>query len=199
MTSVARITSLLDDLRLGRPGAADRLLPLVYDELRDLADRYLRRERRGHTLQPTALVHEAYLRLVNQSSASYKDHQHFVAVAATAMRRILIDHARTRGRQRRSGGKHGQEPLDAIIDQCALAEVDLLALDDALHRLAKLDPAKARLVELRFFGGLSIEEAADVLGAAPRTIKREWAVARGWLYRELSGEATIDGLPVEKD
>ena len=198
MTNVAQITSLLDDLGQGRPGAADRLLPLVYDELRDLASRYFRREPTAHTLQPTALVHEAYLQLVDQTRASFKDRQHFFAVAATAMRRILIDHARTRSRIRRGGGRSRTE-LDEVIDGCEQMNVDLIALDDALEKLANVDPGKARLVELRFFAGMSVEEAAEALGASPRTVKREWTVAKGWLYRELGTGTMSDGREVEKD
>lgn len=198
MTNVAQITSLLDDLENGRQGAAQALLPLVYDELRELAGRYFRREPTGHTLQPTALVHEAYLHLVDQTRAGFKDRQHFFAVAATAMRRILIDHARTRGRRRR-GGDLKRTELDEVIEGCGQMNLDLLALDEALVRLAAIDPAKARLVELRFFGGLNIDEAAEVLGASPKTVKREWVVAKGWLYRELGGEAGPDGRTLEAD
>lgn len=178
-------TRLLGELRGGRETAAAELLPLVYEELRALAGRFLRREAAGHTLQPTALVHEAYLHLVDQTRASYLDRQHFFAVAATAMRRILIDHARGRGRQRRGGGRARVE-LDEGIDACEQSQVDLLALDDALTQLGELDPLKARIVELRFFAGLTVDEVAQVLATSPRTVKREWAVAQGWLYQQLS-------------
>jgi RNA polymerase sigma factor (TIGR02999 family) len=143
-------------------------------------------------------VHEAYLQLVDQTRANLKDRQHFFAVAATAMRRILIDHARTRGRLRRGGGRERTE-LDEIIDGCAQMNVDLLALDEALGRLAHIDPAKARLVELRFFAGMSLDEAAEALGASPRTLKREWTVAKGWLYRELRTGTVSDERALEKD
>lgn len=198
MTNVAQVTILLDELRQGQPGAADRLLPLVYDELRDLAGRYFRRESAAHTLQPTALVHEAYLQLVDQTRATFKDRQHFLAVAATAMRRVLIDHARTRGRLRRGGDLRRTE-LDQVIASCDQTNLDLVALDDALVRLARIDPSKARIVELRFFGGLNVDEVADVLGASSKTVAREWTVAKGWLYRELGGEASPDGYALEAD
>jgi RNA polymerase sigma factor (TIGR02999 family) len=171
----------------GEPAAADRLLPVVYAELRRQAARAMRREESGHTLQPTALVHEAYLRLAEQR-VTWRSRGHFFGVAAQLMRRILVDHARERHAAKRGGGVQsitlaGNEPADAAsrADQ----DVDVLALHEALERLTALDPEQGRLVELRYFGGLNIEETAEALGISPATVKREWAVARAWLRREL--------------
>jgi RNA polymerase sigma factor (TIGR02999 family) len=179
------VTRILSAIEQGDPSAADQLLPLVYGELRALAARQLAHEAPGQTLQPTALVHEAYLRLVGQEPArSYQGRRHFFAAAATAMRRILIDRARKKQTQKRGGGLQRQ-PLEEI--PALEPEEELLALDEALLRLAALDPEKARLVELRYFAGLTGEEAAEALGISPSTADRHWAYARAWLQKEVRG------------
>jgi RNA polymerase sigma factor (TIGR02999 family) len=178
---------------LGGGGSADRasaeeLLPLVYDELRLLARRYLNRERPGHTLQPTALVHEAYIKLVDQSRVNWQGRTHFFAVGAKVMRNLLIDHARAKGRAKRGGGRH-RVTFDEGLTPFASGELDvdqLLAVNEGLDRLAELDPRPARVVELRFFGGLTVPEVALVLGVSQRTIEGDWTHARAWLKRELS-------------
>jgi len=179
--------------RSGDPTALDDLLPRVYDELRALADAYMRRERAGHTLQPTALVHEAFLRLLRLPPGSVQNRIHFFALAAQAMRRILADHAR-RHRAAKRGGGAVRVPLELVEGGAPAAPAgDDVAADDldaALEDLAKLDERQARVVELRFFGGLSIEETADVLAVSTATVKRDWLVARAWLHRELRGGAT---------
>jgi len=179
--------------RSGDPTALDDLLPRVYDELRALADAYMRRERAGHTLQPTALVHEAFLRLLRLPPGSVQNRIHFFALAAQAMRRILADHAR-RHRAAKRGGGAVRVPLELVEGGApATPAGDDVAADDldaALEDLAKLDERQARVVELRFFGGLSIEETAEVLAVSPATVKRDWLVARAWLHRELRGGAT---------
>ncbi len=165
--------------------ALDRLMPLVYDELRRLAHRYLGRERAGHTLQTTALVNEAYLKLVNEREMHWQNRAHFFAVAAQLMRMILVDYARSRNYAKRGGGAHRvsfDEAL-AVSDERA---AELIALDDALKTLAALDERKSQVAELRFFGGLSVEESAEVLKVAPVTVMREWRLAKAWLHRELS-------------
>jgi RNA polymerase sigma factor (TIGR02999 family) len=160
------------------------LLPLVYAELRRLAASYLRRERPDHTLQPTALVHEAYLRLVDQTQARWQNRAHFLGVAAQMMRRILVDHARGHRAEKR-GGDFQILSLDENIDVSGERAADLVALDEALKRLAELDPQKSRVVELRFFGGLSVEETAEVLGVSAPTVKRQWRMAKAWLYGQV--------------
>lgn len=176
------VTRLLLDLSNGRREATDELLPLVYAELRDLAARLLRHERPDHTLQPTALVHEAYLRLVDQRVETWENKAHFLGIAAQAMRRILVDHARRRATAKRRGARVTlEEDLAPATDPAP----DLLEIDAALARLAELDARQARVVELRFFGGLSVEETASVLGTGTATVKRDWAFARAWLHREL--------------
>ncbi len=180
------IARLLAELERGGD-AAERLFPIVYEELRTLAEAQLRRERSGHTLQPTAMVHEAYLKLVGQKDAHYESRSHLLAIAATAMRRVLVHHAEKRGSQKRGGGR-GRLSIDTgpeIAEPGAGDPVDLLALDEALVRLAALDERKAKVVELRFFAGLSVPEAAAALGASPATVKRDWDFARVWLLREL--------------
>jgi RNA polymerase sigma-70 factor (ECF subfamily) len=179
------VTRLLSEFQRGDKEAINQLLPLVYDELHRLARSYFRRERGEHTLQPTALVHEAYLRLVEQH-APMESRGHFLAVAATQMRRILLDYARKHYAARRGGG--GQKVL--LEDTMAISEqkpVDMILLDSALTKLSELDGKQAQLVELRFFGGLSVEETAAVMGVSPATVKRSWASARAFLHREISG------------
>ena len=162
----------------------DSLLPVVYQELRRLAAAYIRNEKPGQTLQPTALVHEAYLRLMKDRPERWQNRAHFCAIAAHSMRQILIERARARNAQKRWGDK-ARVTLDEALVHGGEPSVDLLALDAALERLAALDPEQARIVELRFFGGLTVEETADELGVSPATVKRHWTVARAWLAREL--------------
>jgi RNA polymerase sigma factor (TIGR02999 family) len=181
-----RITQLLQSWQKGNAQSGEEVVPLVYAELRRIARMRLSAERDGHTLQPTALVHEAWLRLMQQHGASWQNRAQFFAIAAQAMRRILVDHAR----RRHSGKRNAGEPpiaLDSVEDIIAspVPDQEMLALDAALERLSALDPRQARIVELRFFGGLSIEEAATLLDLSPTTVKREWATARAWLFREI--------------
>jgi RNA polymerase sigma factor (TIGR02999 family) len=178
------VTGLLQAWGGGDAAALDQLVPIVYEELRRQAERYLRRETPGHTLQTTALVHEAYLRLVNQREAHWQNRAQFFGVAAQLMRRILVDHARRQQATKR-GGSAIQVPLDDGAVASAEPDVDLVALDDALTRLAGHDAQQARVVELRYFTGLGIGETAEALGISPATVKREWAMARAWLKREL--------------
>jgi RNA polymerase sigma-70 factor (ECF subfamily) len=178
------VTDLLGELSKGKPGAADHLIPVVYEELRRLADRYMRRERDGHTLQATALVHEAYLKLVEQRSVNWQSRAHFFGIAAQIMRRLLVDHARGHLRDKRGGGQH-LVPLDDALVFSHEQSSDLVELDSALERLAVMDARQARIVELRFFAGLTVEEAAEVLGVSPKTVKRDWSVAKAWLHGEL--------------
>jgi RNA polymerase sigma factor (TIGR02999 family) len=182
------VTRLLSAIERGEAGAADRLLPLVYDELRRLAARRLARESPGQTLQATALVHEAYLRLVGPGEGAHWDGRgHFFKAAAEAMRRILVERARRKGRVRHGGGLDRVD-FEVAVDGIAEPTRDLVALDDALRDLARLDPASAEVVNLRYFAGLSVTEAAEVLGVSPRTVDRLWAFARAWLHQELGGE-----------
>jgi RNA polymerase sigma factor (TIGR02999 family) len=178
------ITLLLTDLRNGDQEAASKLTPLLYNELRRLARSYMRRERTDHTLQATALVHEAYLKLVRQPSVSWQDRSHFLGIAAHVMRRILIDHARGHFRKKR-GGAQKVVPLDEALAFSPGQSADLLRLDEALERLAELDPRQSKIVELRFFGGLSVEEIGEFLEISPKTVKRDWSVAKAWLHGEL--------------
>jgi len=180
----ADVTGLLSQLTEGDQEAAERLIPLVYDELKRLARSYMRRERQEHTLQTTALVHEAYLKLVRQRSVNWQGRSHFFGIAAQLMRRILIDHARGHLREKRGGAQPLLPLSEALVFSPEHSE-ELLKLDDALGRLAKLDPRQSRIVELRFFGGLSVEETAEYLDVSPKTVKRDWAVARAWLHGEL--------------
>jgi RNA polymerase sigma factor (TIGR02999 family) len=180
----AEVTLLLSRLKAGDRSALDRLMPLVHDELRRLAGAHMRRERADHTLQATALAHEAYMRMVDLDRIDWRDRAHFFAVAAGVMRRILIDHARKRRAARRGGGAP-HVPLEEGLRLADDRPEELVDLDEALDRLAAMDPRQARIVEMRFFGGLSVEETGAVLGISPRTVKREWAVARAWLKAEL--------------
>jgi RNA polymerase sigma factor (TIGR02999 family) len=184
-TSPQAVTQLLVDWGNGDRQALEKLTPLVYQELKRLATRHLRRERREHTLQSTALVHEAWLRLIDQNHVHWQNRAQFFGIAAEMIRRILIDHARNRQAAKRGNGAI-KLSLDEALGAPDCRDFDLVALDDALKDLAKLDPKQGQLVELRFFAGLSIEESAEVLGVSPATVKREWAVAKAWLYRELS-------------
>ncbi len=186
-SSQEHVTELLLRWGGGDRKALDELLPLVYDELRRLARRYLRRERPGHTLQPTALVNEAYLKLIDQREISWQNRAHFFGVAARLMREILVDHARSHMAAKRGGGEQRMTLDEGVASPAAIKpNIDLLRLDDALQVLAKLDPQQCRIVELRYFGGLTIEETAEVLVLSPATIKREWQLARAWLYHEIS-------------
>jgi RNA polymerase sigma-70 factor, ECF subfamily len=178
------VTRLLVRLTDGDRAALDDLLPLVYGELRRLAASYLRRERADHTLQPTALVHESYLRLVDQTQVRWQNRAHFFGVAAQMMRRILVDHARERVAEKRGGGAE-RLSLDENIAVSGERARELVALDEALARLAEIDPEKSRVVELRFFGGLSVEETAEVLGVSAPTVKRHWRMAKAWLYGQM--------------
>jgi RNA polymerase sigma factor (TIGR02999 family) len=185
------ITALLHDLRDGDENVVDQLMPVVYDELRGIARRQLRRERPDHTLSTTALVHEAYVRLVDQTLVAWQDRAHFFAVAARAMRRVLVDHARKRTALKR-GGKQQPIPLDRLSGLGAKAQVSidaqadlLLSLDEALDRLAVFSDRLARIVELRFFGGMTEEETAEALGVSARTVRRDWVKAKAWLFKEL--------------
>ena len=185
------ITDALGALRDGAPGALDQLMPLVYEQLRRMAHRQLGAEPTGHTLNTTALVHEAYLKLVDQTRAQWEDRAHFFAIASQAMRRILIDYARRHSAARR-GGVDGAAPvpisLDAVELSVAARAETLLALDEALERLAQVDARLARVVECRFFAGLTEEETAHALGISIRTVAREWALAKGWLYQALDSD-----------
>lgn len=180
-------TKLLINLTNGHPNAADVLLPRIYGELRNLAARYLRRERIDHTLQPTALVHEAYLRLVDQTQVDWKNRAHFFGVAAQMMRRILVDHARSHQASKR-GGEFQKVSLEENVDAAVEHSSELLALDSALEELAGFDEMKSRIIELRYFGGLTVEETAAALGVTPVTIKRHWRLAKAWLYGRLKKE-----------
>lgn len=180
------ITGLLAEWRAGNQDALQSLLPLIYNELRRLAQRHLRGERAGHTLQSTALVHEAYLRMAKPGSLHVENRAHFFAVASQVMRQVLVDYARTRAAAKRDGG---QRITLAAAEMDKPKPVDLVALDDALTTLGKMSPRQSRIVELRFFGGLSIEETSDFLGVSAATVERDWATAKAWLHREISGSS----------
>lgn len=180
----ADVTTLLTELTKGNPDAASKLTPMVYEELRRLASRYMRHERSDHTLQATALVHEAYMKLVEQRSVDWQCRAHFFGIAAQLMRRILVDHARGHLREKRGGGQQ-VVPLNEAIVFSPEQSYELVKLHEALARLTKLDPRQARIVELRFFGGLTVEETAEVLGISPKTVKRDWSVAKAWLHGDL--------------
>lgn len=183
-SSPQEVTRLLIQLTDGNRAVLDQLLPLIYGELRSLAANYLRRERSGHTLQPTALVHEAYLRLIDQTQVRWQNRAHFFGVAAQMMRRILVDHARGHAAEKR-GGEVQKITLDDNIDVSGERAAELVALDDALTELARIDEQKSRIVELRYFGGLSVEETAEVLGVSAPTVKRQWRMAKAWLFGEI--------------
>jgi len=179
------VTQLLSDARQGAPGAHDQLFSIVYTELRRIAANYMRRERGDHTLQATALVHEAYMQLVDQTRVNWQSRTHFFGVAAQLMRRILVDHARNQGAQKR-GGNAQVLSIEDNIGIASIPEVAFDELDEALNRLQALDPDQAKLVELRFFGGLTVEEAAEVMGISTATVEREWRMARAWLHHQLT-------------
>jgi len=188
------VTQLLQDWSAGNDRALEELLPLIYNELRHLAHNFLYRERSGHTLQTTALVHEAYLKLIDQKDARWQNRSHFFAIAAQAMRRILIDSARRHAAMKR-GGPQENLSLDEVADISLGPNTTLLALDEALKALAEIDPEQSRIVELRYFGGLTIEETAEVMKSSPATVKREWAMARAWLHQALK-DGSPDGAPL---
>lgn len=187
MVRAEDLTGLLIEWREGDESALEKLTPLVYDELRRIAHRYMQRERNGHTLQTTALVNEAYLRLAGQQKIQWQSRAHFFAVSAQVMRHILIDHARRRHYAKR-GGEASQVQLEDTAAMSQQRAAELVALDDALDELAKLDPRKARVVELRYFGGLSLEETAEVLEISVMTVRRDWRAAKAWLFRAVNGE-----------
>jgi RNA polymerase sigma factor (TIGR02999 family) len=180
------VTGLLRQWTGGNAEVIDELLPLVYDELRRRAAAYMRRERQNHTLQPTALVHEAFMKLAGQRDGKFNDREHFYAIASQVMRRILVDHAKTRHRQKRGGSDENLPLEEALVAGAEATNIDLIALDEALNRLSKIDPEQERLVELRYFGGLSLEDAAKTLGVSRATAAREWQVAKAWLRREMT-------------
>lgn len=182
------ITKFLDEIKSGNKDALEELLPLVYDELRRLANSYLRKERSNHTLQPTALVHEAYLRLIGQKEIEWQNRAHFFGVAARLMREILIEYARARSRQKRGGTLKTQIALDEAVSFSNQNQLDIIAVDEALSKLENLDERQGRIVEMKFFGGLTIEEIAEVLSISPATVKREWGTAKLLLYKMLNSE-----------
>lgn len=188
---VEQATRLLIDWSNGNRDAAAGLMPLVYDELRRLARGYLQRERADHTLQATGLVHEAYIRLVDQTTATWQNRAHFFGVAAQLMRRILVDHAR-RHRTDKRGGDWAKIEFDEALAPSVSRSVDVIALDDALQDLVQLNPQHSQIVELRFFGGLTNDEVAEVLEVSPRTVQREWRMARAWLRRQIFEEQQHD-------
>ncbi len=192
-SSAANVTQLLLDWRNGDQHALDALMPLVYDELRMIAKRYMGRERSGHTLQTGALINEAYLRLVGKQDVAWQNRTHFFAIAARIMRNLLVDHARAKQMAKRGGGALQVSFNEALVGGDPEVTVDLLALDQALSRLSEVDERKCRIVELRFFGGLSAEETSEALGLSEITIKREWLKAKAWLFRELSGAEAVNG------
>lgn len=192
MTSQHEITRLLGAWSGGDRQALEKLTPLVYEELRRLARRYLSQERPGHTLQSTALVHEAYLKLAGQHRVEWQNRAHFFGIAAQLIRRILVDYARTRHAEKR-GAHFPKLSLDEAIAVPGGRELDLVALDDALELLARVDPRQGRVVELRFFAGLSVEEIAEVLQTSPATVKRDWTAAKAWLFREIRRQSAHAG------
>jgi RNA polymerase sigma factor (TIGR02999 family) len=185
MRSSEGITQLLIDWGNGDQAALEKLMPLVYSELRRLASNYLRRERAEHTLQPTALVNEAYLKLIDQRNAKWQNRAHFFGISAQLMRRILVDHARQHQAGKRGGSDQQRVSITTVEKLAKEPEVDLLALNEALDELAHMDPQQERIVELKFFGGLQIDEIAEVLGIGHATVERDWKLARAWLRRQL--------------
>ncbi len=190
MTETA-VTQLLKEIQSGDKTALDQMLPLVYGELKKLASYQLRRERSNHTLQPTALVHEAYLRLINQREVDWRDRAHFFGLASQMMRRILVNHALANKAEKR-GGSEVKLSLDEVINFSSQPGVELAHLDDALNRLEKLDPQQSRIVEMRFFGGLTVEEVAEVMSISSTTVKREWRVAKAWLYEQIVNNVRLN-------
>ena len=184
----SHVIRTLEAVQKGDHDALDRLVGLVYDELRKLASGYLKHESGGHTLQPTALVHEVFLKLIDQTKVDWQGRTHFFAVSAQAMRRILVDHARRKGRTKR-GGRRRRVELDERVMLSPRRVDDILAVDDALRRLVEVDPRQANVVELRFFGGLTVADVAEALGVSKRTVESEWKMARAWLRRELSEDS----------
>jgi RNA polymerase sigma factor (TIGR02999 family) len=184
--TASSVTQLLQAWRGGDGEAYEHLWPLVYDELRKMAGQYLRKERPDHTLQPTALVNEAYLRLIDQRQAQWKDRNHFFAIAAKIMRRILVDYARQQRSAKRGGGSR-KLPIEIALDIEEPVDSDVVAIDAALKKLASIDEDKALIVELKFFGGLSSREVAEMRGCSLKTVQRHWSIAKMWLYRELQG------------
>lgn len=180
-------TALLLATGAGDAQARERMLPLIYNELRSLAAQYLRRERSGHTLEPTALVHEAYCRLIDQRRVDWSNRAQFIGLAAVMMRRILVNHARDRVAAKRGGGSIERVPLTIVAAETDIPEIDLLWLHEALDQLAELDTRKSQIVELKFFGGLTMEEIAATIGVSRATVEREWTFSRAWLYRTISG------------
>ncbi len=189
-TSAQDLTQMLIQLSEGRAQVVDDILPLIYDELRRLAGNYLRRERSDHTLQPTALVHEAYLKLIDQTQVKWQNRAHFFGIAANIMRRILVDYARQHRADKRGGAAEKLPLEEEILIVSEGKSAELLALDEAMENLAKIDEQKSKIVELRYFGGLSVEETAEVLGVSEVTVKRHWRMAKAWLYGQLSQENT---------
>lgn len=181
------VTQLLKEWSDGNQDILDDLMPLVYEELRRQAARYLRKERAGHTLQTTALIHEAYLKLIDQKNVRWQNRAHFFAIAAQAMRRILVDYARERKREKRGGANENLPIEEAAFAVSPEKSVDLVALDEALTRLAKFDERQARIVELKYFSGLSIDETAEVLGVSNATVRNDWTMAKAWLRLEIRG------------
>ncbi|MBA2526309.1 MAG: sigma-70 family RNA polymerase sigma factor [Pyrinomonadaceae bacterium] len=184
------VTDLLIDWSKGDQEALNKLMPLVYDELHRLASRYLRHERPGHTLQTTALVHEAYLKLVDQKKTDWQNRVQFFAAAAQVMRHILVDYARSH-RALKRGGDYCRLSLDEAVMSSEEKDPDLLSLNEALNGLAAIDPQQSRVVELRVFGGLTVEDTAEALGISPRTVKREWSMAKAWLHRQIRNNADV--------
>jgi RNA polymerase sigma-70 factor (ECF subfamily) len=189
--SAGDVTELLLQWSSGSEAALQRLMPFVYDECRRIAERQMRGEREEHTLSPSALVNELYLRLVDQRRTTWSNRAHFFGIAAQLMRRVLVDHARARLAEKRRGGRLvvSLEAADDVATPSPLT--DVLGIDEALQRLGQIDPDQLRIVELRFFAGLTVDETAHVLGRSPRTVKREWRLAKAWLFRELSGRSTL--------
>jgi RNA polymerase sigma factor (TIGR02999 family) len=197
MTSSPKsVTQLLIEWREGDQTALDRLIPLVYEEMRRLARYYMRRERREHTLQTTALINEAYIRLVEHKGMRWQNRAHFYAVAAQAMRRILVDHARSRNYEKRGGGGHMVE-LDEAATVAREQAAEMVALDEALNNLAVVDPRQSKVVELRYFGGMNVEETAEVLGVSSVTVMRDWRAAKAWLLREITSDERLNNIVIE--